>query len=146
MKSIIPPRFWAFLGLALLACVFAKPANATPAQSVSVCITDYRIQSENARHSISGFGKLRDGRLFAWSVAATDMAATVGTTGAITPIVAGPGTGYLVGQEPDLVAFLETAARDGVWLTMSLDASTTAVQKVAFVARGFPQTGNCAAG
>ncbi|HVK81738.1 MAG TPA: hypothetical protein VM915_14115 [Verrucomicrobiae bacterium] len=118
-------------------------AHAAPAANVEVCITDYRVQTSNARHSVSGFGRLRDGRLFAYSIAATDMAGIVGTSSSITPTVAGPGTGYVAGAEPELVRFVERAASDGAWLRVNLDASTGAVQKVSFVGRAYPGSGRC---
>ena len=92
---------------------------------------------------MSGFGRLRDGRLFAYSIAATDMAGIIGTT-SITPTVAGPGTGYIAGAEPELVRFIERAAADGAWLRVNLDASTGALQKVSYVARAYPGAGRCA--
>jgi hypothetical protein len=124
-------------------CLGATSAHAAPAATVEVCITDYRVQTSNARHSVSGFGRLRDGRMFSYSVAATDMAAIVGTASSITPIVAGPGTGYVAGAEPELIRTLERGAVDGAWLRMSLEASPGATQKVLFVGRAFPQTGRC---
>jgi hypothetical protein len=128
--------------VAALACFAADPAHAAPAATVEVCITDVRVQTSNARHSISGFGRIRDGRLFAYSIAATDMAGVIGTT-SVSPTVAGPGTGYLAGSEPELVRFIERAAADGAWLRISLDASTGAVQKASTVARAYPQAGRC---
>ncbi|MBT9447101.1 MAG: hypothetical protein IV086_15475 [Hyphomonadaceae bacterium] len=134
----------AFAVAAAVACgSIPAPAHAAPAVTVEVCITDVRVQTGNARHSLSGFGKIRDGRLFAWSIAATDMAAIVGTASSITPITAGPGTGYLAGAEPELVRFVERAAADGAWLRISLDASTGASQKASTVARGYPGSGRC---
>ena len=134
-----------FAAAAATICALAAstPANAAPAAVVEVCITDFRVQTSNARHSISGFGRIRDGRLFAYSIAATDMVGIVGTT-SITPTVAGPGTGYIAGQEPELIRTIEHAAADGAWLRISLEASTGVSQRVLFVARSFPQTGNCA--
>lgn len=138
-------KFKAFAVAAVLACAIPAPAHAAPAVTVEVCINDVRVQTGNPRHSLSGFGKVRDGRPFAWSIAATDMAGVIGTAaGVITPIVAGPGTGYLAGAEPELVRVIERAAADGAWLRISLDASIgAAAQKVSTVARTYPQTGRC---
>ena len=137
-----------FAVAAVMACgsvVIPAPAHAAPAATVEVCITDIRVQTGNARHSLSGFGKIRDGRLFAWSIAATDMAGVIGTASSISPTVAGPGTGYLAGGEPELVRFIERAAADGAWLRISLDASVgAAAQKVSTVARGYPAGARCA--
>lgn len=132
------------LAVALALACASGPAHAAPAANVEVCITDYRIQTSNARHSVSGFGRLRDGRLFAYSIAATDMYGIVGTSSSITPTVAGPGTGYVAGAEPELVRFVERAAAEGAWLRVNLDASTGALQKASFVGRAYPGSGRCA--
>ena len=135
-------RLKALAAAIALACT-GGVAHAAPAANVEVCITDYRIQTSNARHSVSGFGRLRDGRLFAYSIAATDMSGIIGTS-SITPTVAGPGTGYVAGAEPELVRFIERAAADGAWLRINLDASTGILQKVSYVARAYPGSGRCA--
>jgi hypothetical protein len=131
------------LAVALTLVCMTTTAHAAPAANVEVCITDYRVQTGNARHSVSGFGRLRDGRMFSYAIAATDMSGIIGTASSISPIVAPAGTGYVAGAEPELVRFVERAASDGAWLRVSLDASTGAVQKASFVGRAYPGSGRC---
>jgi hypothetical protein len=133
---------------ALMSCaaiVVPAAAHAAPAVTIEVCVIDVRVQTGNPRHSLSGFARLRDGRMLAWSIAANDMSAILGPAGgSITPTVAGAGTGYLPGAEPELVRFIERAAADGAWLRISLDASTGISQKVSTVARAYPAGARCA--
>lgn len=128
----------------LTASVTAAPS----AGLVEMCINDFRIQTSHERHSLSGFGKMKDGRQIAFSVSARDMAVIQGRAdGSIVPIVAAPGTGYISGAEPELVRFLERAAKDSAWVRLNLDApaSGSTVQKVVFAARSFnaSYTGPC---
>ncbi len=125
------------------AAIVPAPAHAAPAATVEACITDVRVQTGDARHSLSGFGKIRDGRLFAWSINNVGMSGIVGTASSITPIVAGAGTGYVAGAEPELVRFVERAAADSAWLRISLEASTGISQKAVTVARAYPGSGRC---
>ncbi len=128
----------------LALCTLAPPAaHAAPAATVDVCITDFRVLTGNPRHALFGYGRVRDGRGIQFYMNATDMYGQL-YTGSFTPSSPGPGTGYIAGQEPELVRFLERAANEGAWIRVSLEASTGAMQKVSFVARTYPRGAACA--
>jgi hypothetical protein len=122
-------------------CGVAMPAAATPAATIEGCITDFRYQLSSGKTGLSGFGKMRDGRLFAFSFNATAFSVLQGTATSITPIVPGPGTGFAPAAEPELFRFLERAAADGAVVRLSLEASVgDSAQRVATVARAYPPT------
>lgn len=126
------------------ACAFAPvAARAAPAATVEVCITDFRVITNNPRHALFGYGRLRDGRGIQFYMNATDLYGQL-YTGSFSPASPGPGTGYIAGQEPELVRFLERAANDGAWLRIALDASTGVIQKASSVARTYPRGAPCA--
>ena len=127
----------------VLGTLAPQAAYAAPAATVDVCITDFRVLTNNPRHALFGYGRLRDGRGLQFYMNATDMYGQI-YSGAFTPSSPGPGTGYIAGQEPELVRFLERAANEGAWLRVSLDASTGALQKVSSVARTYPRGTACA--
>lgn len=125
-------------------CALApQSAYAAPAATVDVCITDFRVLTNNPRHALFGYGRVRDGRGFQFYMNATDLYGQV-YSGAFSPASPGAGTGYIAGQEPELVRFLERAANDGAWLRISLDASTGALQKASSIARTYPRGAACA--
>lgn len=129
---------------ALSLCALApQSAHAAPAATVDVCITEFRVLTNNPRHALFGYARVRDGRGFQFYMNATDMHGQL-YSGGFTPSSPGPGTGYIAGQEPELVRFLERAANEGAWLRVSLEASTGAMQKVSFVGRTYPRGAACA--
>lgn len=135
-------HFAAVLVLAL-GTLAPNPARAAPAATVEICITEFRVITNNPRHALFGYARVRDGRGFQFYMNATDLYGQL-YSGSFTPSSPGPGTGYIAGQEPELVRFLERAANDGAWVRISLEASTGVLQKAASVSRIYPRGAPCA--
>jgi hypothetical protein len=102
----------------------AAPAARKPAGSIELCIADLRYQIGDARHTVGGMARNRDGDAVSYVVGGDGMFILRAERGGIPPMIVRDG--FIPGAQPGIAGLLQEAAIARVWLKVDYDMAARA--------------------